>query len=109
MDIGKLNKPAEKLHVWLQIYDAKEKLTEAVEISVATGLWEGRISRKISRDFGGSELFCMIPQWWIWYYNGHTYWYNAYTLAYIDIKYWSKLRIVQWVKVGLWILDDNNI
>ena len=53
MDIVKLNKPAEKLHVWLQIYDAKEKLTETVKISVATGLWEGRIGRKISRDFGG--------------------------------------------------------
>ena len=56
MHIVKLNKPAEKLHVWFQIYDAKEKLTETVKISVATWLWEGRISRKSSRDFGGSEI-----------------------------------------------------
>lgn len=56
MHIVKLNKPAEKLHVWLQIYDAKEKSTETVKISAATWLWEGRISRKSSRDFGGSEI-----------------------------------------------------
>ena len=43
MHIVKLNKPAEKLHVWFQIYDAKEKLTETVKISVAVmGLRKGR-------------------------------------------------------------------
>ena len=58
MQIVKLNKAAEKLHVWLQIYDAKgkSKSTETVKILVATGLWEERISRESSRDFDGSEI-----------------------------------------------------